>query len=572
MDINCQSGFYLGEWWVSPPEGRITRGAEVVRLEPKVMEVLVYLASRPGDVVTRAELERDVWRGAMVGYDAVTGTVIKLRKALEDDARNPRLIATIPKRGYELIAPVTLAQGGRPEGPIAASPDVPTVGVPIRKTSKPRRLAGLRLIALAAVVMVAAGIWLVVATAPPDAPPSQPQPVAERPSIAVLPFESLSDDPRQEYLADGMTEDLITDLSRSSSLMVIGSNSSFTYKGQHVSPDEVAKHLGVMFVLQGSIRPVGKTIRINAQLVDARTGFNRWAARYDRNVDEIFAIQDEIASGIVEALDVRLTRQERQRLAQRATSSLQAYDLFQEGQAIAKTQTKEALERAGEAYREAIRADPTYGRAYGALGYVLATAFRRGWTDAPVETSDRALELAKDGVALDDSIPQTHWALGYVHLFRKEYEQAERAAAESIEIAPNYADGYGLLALISNNLGKPQRAVELIETGMRLNPYYTWDYPFNLGWAYYTLGSYEQAVEQLENAHERNPNAVPVKVFLAASYVRAGRQEDAEWLAGEIQTMSGTETISHTDKTIPMANPKYKKQLLEDLRKAGLPD
>ncbi|MGA7799739.1 MAG: winged helix-turn-helix domain-containing protein, partial [Gammaproteobacteria bacterium] len=553
MKIQDQRAFFVDDWRVSPREGLLSRGKEKVRLEPKAMEVLVYLASRPGEVVTREELERDVWHGALVGYDAVTGTVIKLRKALRDSAREPRFIVTVPKRGYQLLAPVKMPEDARCEQGDATSP------LRARATTG---WSGIRLFVLAAGVLTLAwgAVWLSTTL---DVPAQRSNHAAQRPSIAVLPFESLGDDPRQENLGDGMTEDLITDLSRSSSLLVIASNSSFAYKSRQVTPHDVARDLNVAYVVQGSIRSVGDAIRINVRLVDVKTGFNRWAARYDRKVEDIFAIQDDMTARIVKALDVSLTRQERQRLAQRATSSLRAYDLFLEGQALSKLATREALERARDAYRRAIEIDPSYGRAYGALGYALATTFRRGWTDAPMETADRALELAKKGVALDNSIPQTYWSLGYVRLFRREYEDAERAAEQSIAIAPNYADGYGLLALISNNLGKPKRAVELITKGMRLNPYYTWDYPLNLGWAYYSLGRYDDAVRELEKARQRNPNAVPVLLFLAASYVGAGRQDDAEWLASEIQMLSGTETITQIEKTSPIANTKYKRALLE---------
>jgi adenylate cyclase len=562
VKIQDQKAFLVDDWRVSPREGLLRRGQETVRLEPKAMEVLVYLASRPGEVITREDLEREVWHGAVVGYDAVTGTVIKLRKALRDSAREPRLIVTVPKRGYQLIAPITMPEDTHPERGDAMSP---------LRTRATSGWSGIRVFLLAAgvLVLVWAAVWL---STPLDAPGQRTNTTVQRPSIVVLPFKSLGDDPRQENLADGMTEDLITDLSRSSSLLVIASNSSFAYKGRQVKPGDVARGLNVAYVVQGNIRSVGDAIRVNVRLVNAKTGFNRWAARYDRKAEDIFAIQDEMTARIVKALDVTLTRQEQQRLTHRATSSLRAYDLFREGQAISKLATKQALEQARYAYRKAIKVDPSYGRAYGALGYVLATLFRRGWTNAPMETADRALELAKKAVALDDSIPQTYWSLGYVHLFRKEYERAERAAEQSVAIAPNYADGYGLLALISNNLGKPQRAVELITKGMRLNPYYTWDYPLNLGWAYYSLGRYDDAVRELEEARQRNPNAVPILLFLTASYVRVGRQDDAEWLATELQVLSGAETITQIEKASPIANTRYKRALLEDLRKAGLPE
>jgi adenylate cyclase len=155
---------------------------------------------------------------------------------------------------------------------------------------------------------------------------------------------------------------------------------------------------------------------------------------------------------------------------------------------------------------------------------------------------------------------------------RKEFDKAEKATARAISIAPNYADGYGLLALISNNLGQAERAIELITKGMQLNPYYTWDYPYNLGCAYYFLGNYDAAIVALEGAQERNENVVPIKLFLAASYAKANRQDDAEWTIDQIQMLSPAATISHTEKTIPFANPEYKRALLVDLRKAGLPE
>jgi adenylate cyclase len=392
------------------------------------------------------------------------------------------------------------------------------------------------------------------------------------PSIVVLPFENLSDDPKQEFLADGITEDIITDLSRLSNLLVIASNTSFTYKGKKVSPEKVGSDLDVGFVLKGSIRRLGNEVRVNAQLVNTKTGFNTWAQRYDRTVSEVFAVQDEVTHSIVEALAVKITSKEKSRLAQRATNNLQAYDFFQEGQKIFIARTKETDEQARELYQKAIELDPNYGRAYGALATILASNFQMGRADAPIETLDHALVLAKKAVALDESTPQTYWALSFVYLMRKEYELAEKAATQSINIAPNYADGYGLLALIKLYLGKPQEAIDINTKGMRLNPYYTFHYLYTLGSAYYMLGDYDAAIATLEKAHERNLNAVQVKLFLAASYVKAGRQDDAEWMAHQLQMLSPTATITGIDKTIPMANIKFKRALLEDLRKAGLPE
>jgi TolB-like protein/Tfp pilus assembly protein PilF len=395
---------------------------------------------------------------------------------------------------------------------------------------------------------------------------------ALKPSIVVLPFEELSNDASQEPFADGITEDIITDLSGLSRLMVIASNTSFTFKGKTVNAQTIGKELGVDYVLEGSIRRYGDSVRVNAQLVDAGTGFQKWAKRYDREVTEVFAVQDELTGEIVESLSVTLSPQEASRLARRPTNNLLAYDHFQEGQRLSRISARETNQEAQMAYRRAIEADPAYGRAYGALAYILSFNYLRGWNDSPMQTIDRALELAQKGVELDPNIPQTYWSLGYVHLVRKEFDQAQAAVHEALRIAPNYADGYGLLALIQNNMDDAESAIANIRKGMALNPHYTWDYPYNLGRAYYILGQYDKAVELLEAAKVRNPNALPIRRILAASYVRTGRDDDAEWEVEEIQTLSPEETLSHLKKTLVSGSTESAQRVLDDLRQAGLPE
>jgi len=404
--------------------------------------------------------------------------------------------------------------------------------------------------------------------------PAQPKAsgVAARPSIVVLPFENLSGDPQQERFADGMTEDLITDLSGIAGVLVIASNTSFSYKGRQVSAKQVQTDLDVDYVLDGSVRRDGSALRVNAQLVDARTAYQVWARRYDRLVDETFAVQDDLTHQIVETLAVQLSPGERKRLARQPTNNLAAYDYFQEGQRLSKINTRETNLEAQAAYRKAIDIDPGYGRAYGALAYTMGYNFRRGWNDAPMQTVDRALELAQRAVELDSSIPQTYWSLGYVHTMRKEFAQAEAAVQKALDIAPNFADGYGLLALIKNGRGDAQAAIENIRKGMQLNPYYTWDYPYNLGRAHYILGKYDEAISELEAAKSRNPNVVPIRLFLAASYMRAGREDDAQWEAEEIQAINPDETLSHLANTSATNDKESLQRLLDDLRRAGLPE
>jgi TolB-like protein/DNA-binding winged helix-turn-helix (wHTH) protein/Tfp pilus assembly protein PilF len=568
MDIQEQTSFFIGEWQVSPHEDTLSQDGNTVRLEPRAMEVLVYLASRPGEVVSRSDLENKVWTGMLVTDDAVTSAIIKLRKALGDNAKDPRFIATVPKRGYQLIAPVTKPAAGADEVAVADQ-----AGTPIASLRADRARVALMVTALAVVAVLAWAFLSSIAPAPTEsASPGLDETTRRAPSILVLPFENLSEDTAQEQFADGITEDIITDLSGLSNLRVMGNNTSFSYKGRSVRPQEVGAELGVDFVLEGSIRRRGETIRINSQLVDARTGFQKWAERYDRDLAEVFAVQDEVTDAIVAALAIGLDSRERTNLAHRPTDNLEAYEYFREGQGLAGTSTRENNLLAQAAYRKAIQADPAYGRAYSALAYTLAFNFRRGWNDAPMQTIDRALELARKAVELDSSTPQTYWSLGYVHMMRKEFELAEKAAARALDIAPNFADGYGLLALIKNSLGEAQTAVELVEKGMQLNPFYTWDYPYNLGRAYYTLGQTEKAITALEAAKTRNPNVVPIRLHLAASYVRAGRLGDAEWEVEEIRTISPDETLGNVARTHPTRDQKALAVLLDELREAGLPE
>ena len=557
MEKLNQQEFNIGDWHVIPAEGVLLREGEVVHLEPKVMEVLVYFASRSGEVISREELERDVWHGALVGYDSMTATVIKLRKALQDSAKQPQFIATIPKRGYQLIASITYCDSEN-------NNDIKRQSF-ITPGFQKSHLNPTRLVKMISLVTLLGVIGLIITQL-------NTENKIALPSVVVLPFENLSKDFKHTNFVDGMTEDIVTDLSRLSNLLVMASNTSFGYKGRNVSPQEIRTELKVDYILKGNIRRSNDMIRINVQLIDTKTGFARWAERYDKKITKVFSVQNELTSSIVKALAVKMTNKEKQRLSYKATMNLKAYDFFQEGQRMSRISTKETNEQAREIYRKAIELDPTYGRAYGSMAYSLSFGYLRGWSDTPIETLDRALTLAEQAVALNDSVPQTYWALGYVFLVRKEFDKAKRAVTQAINIAPNYADGYGLLSLISNNLGESEKAIELITKGMRLNPYYTWDYPYNLGRANYMLGNYEAAIAALEQAQERNENAVPIKMFLATSYVQAGRLEDAEWIAEQMQVINPDNTISQIDKTIPIKNIKDKKIFLDDLRKSGLPE
>lgn len=559
--------YLLGNWVVDPAASQIFRDEVTLRLEPKVMDVLGYLVAHQGQLVSRQALERDVWRGALVGYDSVTSTIIKLRKALGDDAHNPQYIETVPKRGYRLIAAVQNMPEVDPDAASAGRAN----GDAVRVRYRPEK-SGLFTMATILLAVIVAGGVLVARWGSGTAPTASSESSQRIASLLVLPFGNISGDPLQDHFSDGMTEDIITDLSRLSHLRVIASNTSFAYKNRETTPREIGTELNVDYVVEGSVRRSGDALRVNARLVDTKTGFQKWASRYDRQVAEVFSVQDELTGNIVEALSLQLTREEKALLSRKTTDNLQAYDLFLEGQRLSRITTRESNEAAQSVYRHVIEVDPGYGRAYGALAYNMAYAYRRGWTDRPRETLSRAIELARQGVALDNSIPQTYWSLGYVYMINKDFDKAKQAVKRAIAIAPNYGDGYGLLALIYNNLGEAKQAIAMVTKGMELNPYYTWDYPFNLGRANYHLGHYEAAIESLTDSLERNEFSIIPRLFLAASYVRAGRQVDAEWEVEQIKVQNPTTTLSHIRNAFAIRQPEMMTAFLEDLKQAGLPE
>jgi adenylate cyclase len=396
---------------------------------------------------------------------------------------------------------------------------------------------------------------------------------ADTPSIAVLPFDNMSGDSEQEYFSDGISEDIITKISQLKNLAVIARNSSFTYKGTNTKVQDIGKDLGVQYVLEGSVRKVDDRIRITAQLIDSRNGHHLWAEKFDRKLTDVFAVQDEITDRITSALSIKLSVDEQTQIAKNSTNNFEAYDLFLKGQRESATMVKEGLENAIGLYREAIRLDPGFARAYGALAVTLERQTYLGYTDSPVEASLRALQLAQKAVSIDASSPHAQWALAYIYMRNQQFDEAIAALEKAISIAPNYADGYGLLALVYNNMGQMGRAedaIRLINKGMKLNPYYTYDYPYNLGRAYYTLKDYAKAAQHLENAVERNEALFLPRLYLAASYVQLGRQDDAEWQISELEVLIPGSTISHWKKIVAIADEDLRQRLFDDLRAAGM--
>ena len=576
---NTDNPLRIGKWTVYPDTDRIQNEDIEVKLEPRAMQVLLCLAKHAGKVVSRETLEKTVWTNMVVGYDAVSATIIKLRKALGDDSRNPTYIETISKKGYRLIADISLdaQDDSRISDDNGLLDDEPfESSISLVPQTRERDVKAQLISAIVGLLIIIAG-WQILDTGPGSQPVETEKTIEpgkeETPSIVVLPFKNLSNDSQQDYFSEGITDDIITDLSKIGSLRVIARQSANYFKNTEASHEEVAIDLGVNYIIEGSIQKAGDRIRVNIQLTDVEKGIHLWAERFDRKVNDIFAIQDEIAKQIIDAMFITLSDQESENVMYRTTNNFEAYDSFLRGLQLSGNRNKQSHDASMEAYRHAIKLDPEYARAYGAMAVMMTRAYRFNWTDLSItEAQDRAMELAKKAVALDQSTPQIYWALGFVHLFRREYQQAEEAAMQSVKLSPNYADGYGLLAFISNWRGKAEDAERYIKKAIGLNPYYTYDYPWNLGLAYYTMGKYEEAVTHLKQALERNETVLLPRLFLAASYSHLGRQDDAEWEIDQVNILRPNSSLKMLASTVPFEDRKKVDALLEELRKAGLPD
>jgi TolB-like protein/Flp pilus assembly protein TadD len=403
-------------------------------------------------------------------------------------------------------------------------------------------------------------------------------PLPDKPSIAVLPFTNMSDDPGQEYFADGMTEDLITDLSKVSGLFVIARNSVFTYKGKAIEVRQVAEDLGVRYVLEGSVRRAGEQVRINAQLIDATTGGHLWAERYDGSLADIFGLQDKVARKIVAVLAVQLMAGEEQRVASKETVNPEAYDAFLQGWQHYLRQNPENFRKAISYFEKAVELDPQYARAYAALAATYMHVWKRFW-HAKVGLRDlhdpRFLAEEFLEKAHLNPTPLAHQVAAGMLSQQGQHEEAIAEAERAISLDPNDADGYIALAGALSLAGRPDEAHQLVQQAMRLNPHYPPSYLYELGLTEFSMERFEKAVEALERASALNPDDRWSLRLLLATYGLLGRKEEA---AGLLETLGKSWrgfdplTVRSVAFWYPFKEPADAERLAEGLRQAGVPD
>src|SRR6478735_1163793 len=376
----------------------------------------------------------------------------------------------------------------------------------------------------------------------------------DKPSIAVLPFQNMSGDPEQEYFSDGMTEDLITDLSKVSGLFVIARNSSFAYKGRSVNVQEIGRDLGVRFVLEGSVRKAGNRVRITAQLIDAGSGGHLWAERFDRDLTDIFS-----------------TRDEEQRLRRHGTGNVEAYESWLRARELLTRGTRESVAQSRVMYRRAIEIDLNFARPHAGLALAAISEYVSGWAPDPAQALDEAERWARRAVELSDQEPVSHLALGAVLLWRRDHEGALAESRRMMALDPNFAQGYSATGLALMYAGRAAEALEPIAMAMRLDPLYPSMVLHFLAQANFSLGKYEIAAQQLVDRIARTPGTDASRMLLASCYGHLGRAEDARAAWVELLEVNPDFSLMQRARVLPYKNAGDFQRIAEGLAKAGLP-
>jgi len=393
-------------------------------------------------------------------------------------------------------------------------------------------------------------------------------PLPYKPSIAVLAFDNLSGDPKHEYFSDGITEDIITTLSKSDKLFVIARNSTFTYKGKPVNVKQVAEELGVRYVLEGSARKTEDRVRITAQLIDAISGHHLWAERYDRDLKDIFALQDEITMKIVTALQIKLTEGEQARVFARQYKNLDVLLKHMEARSLWAKGDKESHIRFGQVSQEVIDMEPESAIGYRLLAWHYWYLAMIG--KSPRESIVKAFKLAQKVLPMDESESLTHALLGSVYLLMRKYEKAIAAGERSVELDPNGAMVHGLLGLTLSYAGRPDEAIRYLKQGIRLNPFPEYWNFLHLGRSYRQKGQYEEALTVFKKALHASPDATINHIFLAIIYVLLYRQEEAEAAAKKALEINPSFSVERASKAWPYKNQADVKLVVDAMRKAGL--
>jgi TolB-like protein/DNA-binding winged helix-turn-helix (wHTH) protein/Tfp pilus assembly protein PilF len=608
---------------------QLRRDGTPVAIEPRVFDVLVYLLHQRERIVSKDELFDKLWPGQVVTETALTRCIVAARKAVGDDGTKQEVIETQHGRGYRFVASVTeqneaplphsssdgtgsvtVTSNGQSSDvifdPLPLSyaqevneHEVSVVSAPVDVAPSPapaitekvpsRRLGTVHrswTTLTAAGLLIAMGILAFSFLSPfvihrssfiveKAQPPSLPLP--DKPSIIVLPFTNLSGDASQEYFSDGLTDDVITDLSRIPQLFVIARQSAFTYKGKQTKVQDISREMGVRYVLEGSVRRVEKQLRILAQLSDATTGEQLWAERYERELKDIFAVQNDIRQKIVTTLKLQLVIMKqgfRGIQVRKTTDNSEAYNFYLRGmESLLRAGTernKEANVQARQLFEKAIALAPQYAMAYMGLGVTYFYDGMYRWNPDQVQSFGQALELAHRALALDGSSSAPHLLLSRIYGWKKQHEQAVAEAQQGIALDPNDAEGYRFLGEALIFAGRSEEAIEAMEKAMRLNPRHPFVYLFDLARAYRWTGRYAKAMTLLKQVVTLAPNHLPTRYHLAICYVELGCEAEARTEVAEMLRIDPDFSLERAKQEMPLKDPAAVERNLAALRKAGL--
>lgn len=480
--------------------------------------------------------------------------------------------------GYEFLGDKTVKNIAKPVGTYRV---ILEPRVTVAETEKENRV-GLRPWRWAALVVVAvlilgaavASIWnFYLRPSPPSAEfvteKAADLELPEKPSIAVLPFVNVGGDPEYEYFSDGITEEIINNLSKIPQLFIIARNSVFTYKGKSVKVQQVGRELGVRYILEGSVRMAGDRVRITAQLVDATTGGHLWSERYDRDLKDIFALQDEITMKILTAVRVKLTEGEQVRVYADDAENLDSYIKVLQGMEYFYLFNWESNIQARRIFEDAIALDPKNSGAYSCLGWTYLMEIWFGLVESPDKSIEKAAELAQKAQSLNDTMDFSYSLLANVYLIKRQYENAVAAAKRAVILNPNGADAHAHLGMILHYVGERDEAILLLKKAIRLNPIPPNWYLFSLGDAYFGEEQYEEAILVYKRVLCRDPNDLRTLTGLVATYSMLGRDEQVRATVEEVLKLVPRSYVEYV-KTLPFKNESDREYLIDTLHKAGL--
>jgi TolB-like protein/DNA-binding winged helix-turn-helix (wHTH) protein/tetratricopeptide (TPR) repeat protein len=517
----------------------LRRAGAVVHLEPQVFDLLVHLVRHRDRMVSKDELFEVIWEGRAVSEAALSSRISAARHALGDSGNDQTYIRTMYRRGFRFV-------GEADEGGAGAVPAASAVGA---GGQRPALHIGHD-----------TGKLL---------------PLPDKPSIAVLPFQNMSNDPDQEYFADGLTEDIITGLSRQRWFFVIARNSTFAFKGQAVDVRSVAAQLGVRYVLEGSVRRAANRVRVTGQLVDGLNGNHLWAEKYDRELADIFDVQDDITNRVIGSVAPHIVAAEAARSQKKLPHSIDAWDFVIQALPHMWRMSTSEYRLAEELLQRAIAIDPNYAQAHGLLGWINVTMFNLDSRLPIREFTDKALASGERAVHLDDDEPWGHLALGLGHARRRHPELAFNHLSRSIDLNPNFALGHAGLGYALAAGGQPERGLRAVEQAERLSPrdpFLAIYAPVVRYMALFALGRYEETVAICRATAAAHPNHSGAWRLMTVSLGLLGKTEEAKEALAHALTLQPELSSAHVEHNTVYADPADRARFLEGLRKAGLKD